>query len=89
MNPTLLAVVADALDFPTELDNTFSDANEAARVAVAEHIDEVNEAAEDAEMLAELSDAAQAYVDLMNRVNEAYETAERNRDHATALREVE
>jgi hypothetical protein len=87
MNPTLLAVVADALDFPTELDNTFSDADAVARQEI---VDEMNEAAEIATVeanLAELVAAAQDYVDLVNRAMSAYELAELERDHETAILE--
>jgi hypothetical protein len=90
MNPTLLvAVVADALDFPTELDNTFCDAAVAEREAVALHIAEINEAAEVEANKANLLEAIQDYVDMVNRTMEAYETAERNRDHEDALMGVE
>jgi len=85
MNPTLAAVVADALDFPTELDNTFSDADAVAR---QELVNEMNDAAEDATIEANIKtllEAAQDYVDLVNRAFSAYDAAELERDHETAM----
>lgn len=73
------------MEFPTELDNAFSDADLAAREGIAEDIQEAEEAAAVAVNFATFLEATQEYVDLVNRAMEAYATAERDRDHVTAM----
>lgn len=66
VSPVVAALIADAVDFPTELDNAFSDADMEAREAVAQDIDEEREEAEIAALAAQLSAANGAYLRAIN-----------------------
>ena len=71
----LAAVVADAMDYPTELDNGFSDADMEARQAIADELEEEREAQRMQALLVEFIAAGKAYLDAVDNAMLAVEHA--------------
>ena len=71
----LAAIITDAMEYPTELDNGFSDADMEARENIAQEIDEEQEAQRMRALLEEFVSAGTAYLTALDNAMLAVEHA--------------